>query len=91
MHKEARGTDRLCVLLNTHRGFNYILQEEANRFLKPNDSRLLLDTMVTRVRYDGPHGVVVHTANGDRIFADYAICTFSWVCVCERKGRIESQ
>ncbi|CDH59707.1 polyamine oxidase [Lichtheimia corymbifera JMRC:FSU:9682] len=60
-----------------HRGFNYILQEEANRFLKPNDSRLLLDTMVTRVQYDGPHGVIVHTANGDHIFADYAICTFS--------------
>lgn len=33
--------------------------------------------MVTRVQYDDDDGVVVHTANGDRIHADYAICTFS--------------
>ncbi|OBZ84748.1 Polyamine oxidase [Choanephora cucurbitarum] len=58
------------------RGFNHILQEESKTFLEKNDSRLMLNTTVTKVIYHD-HGVTVITSNGDRIVSKYAICTFS--------------
>ncbi|KAG0176658.1 hypothetical protein DFQ28_007059 [Apophysomyces sp. BC1034] len=58
------------------RGFNYILQQESKKFLKHNDSRLMLDTRITDIFYDDQNVTVV-TDNGHRIVADYAICTFS--------------
>lgn len=58
------------------RGFKILAQNEANRFLKPNDPRLLLNHPVTKIAYTD-NGVTVYTANGTVIQADYAICTFS--------------
>ncbi|CAO3654686.1 unnamed protein product [Mucor fragilis] len=58
------------------RGFKHIFQEEAKKVFKPNDKRLLLDTTVTKIKYNDK-GVTVHTKNGDTIHAEYAITTFS--------------
>ncbi|KAI7899277.1 uncharacterized protein BX663DRAFT_564093 [Cokeromyces recurvatus] len=58
------------------RGFKYIFLEESKKALKPNDSRLLLNTIVTKIKYD-KKGVTVYTKQGDIIKADYAITTFS--------------
>ncbi|KAL0095383.1 amine oxidase [Phycomyces blakesleeanus] len=58
------------------RGFNHILKEETRLFLKPNDPRLMLNTLVTDITY-GAEDVVITTADGDTIIADYCICTFS--------------
>ncbi|CAO3592503.1 unnamed protein product [Absidia cylindrospora] len=58
------------------RGFNYILEQEARRIFKDEDSRLLLNTLVTEVIYD-QNQVTVLTANGTIIKADHALCTFS--------------
>ncbi|KAI9005861.1 hypothetical protein CLU79DRAFT_780794 [Phycomyces nitens] len=57
------------------RGFNHILKEEAKMFLKPNDPRLMLNTLVTDIIYG--EKVIIHTANKETIIADYCICTFS--------------
>ncbi|KAI8971522.1 hypothetical protein BDF20DRAFT_915323 [Mycotypha africana] len=58
------------------RGFNYILKQESNTFLKPLDPRLMLNTKVTKVLYNH-RSVTVQTESNDIIEADYAICTFS--------------
>ncbi|KAL9100734.1 MAG: hypothetical protein Q9163_003919 [Psora crenata] len=58
------------------RGFNTFIKGEASTFLKPNDSRLLLNTVVTNITYTD-HGVTVYNKDGGCITADYAICTFS--------------
>ncbi|KAL8687288.1 MAG: hypothetical protein Q9218_006495 [Villophora microphyllina] len=58
------------------RGFNAFIKGEASTFLKNNDQRLLLNTVVTNITYDGS-GVTVHNQDGSCIQADYAICTFS--------------
>ncbi|KAK4692806.1 polyamine oxidase, partial [Lecanoromycetidae sp. Uapishka_2] len=58
------------------RGFNAFIVGEASTFLKPNDSRLLLNTVVTNVSYSDT-GVTVYNKDGSCISADYAICTFS--------------
>jgi hypothetical protein len=58
------------------RGFSAFLIDEARGFLKTNDSRLLLETIVSNVTYSD-HGVTVHHKDGSCIEADYAICTFS--------------
>ncbi|KAG2229309.1 hypothetical protein BDF21DRAFT_466980 [Thamnidium elegans] len=58
------------------RGFNHILKEESKTFLNFKDSRLMLNTLVTKVSYND-HNVTVYTSNGDIIEAEYAICTFS--------------
>ncbi|KAL1652017.1 hypothetical protein SLS58_000140 [Diplodia intermedia] len=58
------------------RGFNAFVIGEANTFLKTNDSRLLLDTTVTDIKYSSD-GVTVYNADGSCVSAAYAICTFS--------------
>ncbi|KND87437.1 Polyamine oxidase [Tolypocladium ophioglossoides CBS 100239] len=58
------------------RGFSAIIDGEAGTFLKPNDHRLLLNTIVTNVSYTDT-GVVVHNEDGSCVSAAYAICTFS--------------
>ncbi|KAH8690275.1 putative flavin-containing polyamine oxidase [Talaromyces proteolyticus] len=58
------------------RGFNTWLNGEASTFLKKNDSRLRLNTVVTNVTYSDT-GVTVTDSHGDCVQADYAICTFS--------------
>ncbi|PVI02146.1 polyamine oxidase-like protein [Periconia macrospinosa] len=58
------------------RGFNHWLKSIASTFLTANDTRLLLDTIVTDVHYSDT-GVLVTTEDGSCIEADYAICTFS--------------
>ncbi|KAI8987175.1 hypothetical protein BDB01DRAFT_784883 [Pilobolus umbonatus] len=58
------------------RGFSHILLEESRTFLRPNDHRLMLNTLVTKVVYSD-QGVTIYTQNGDIIESEYAICTFS--------------
>ncbi|CEP15544.1 hypothetical protein [Parasitella parasitica] len=58
------------------RGFKYVFQEEAKKVFKPNDERLLLNTVVTKIEYSDA-GVTVYTKNGDIINAEFAISTFS--------------
>ncbi|MCJ1321281.1 hypothetical protein MMC15_006625 [Xylographa vitiligo] len=57
------------------RGFNTFIKGEASTFLKPNDPRLLLNTIVTRISHNDT-GVTIYYKDGC-IEADYAICTFS--------------
>lgn len=58
------------------RGFNAFIKGEAYSFLSANDSRLLLNTIVTGINYTDL-GVTVTNSDGSCIEADYAICTFS--------------
>lgn len=58
------------------RGFNVFIRGEAATFLKPNDTRLLLDTIVKEIKW-GKDGVTINNQDGSCIDADYAICTFS--------------
>lgn len=58
------------------RGFNAFIKGEASTFLHTNDSRLLLNTIVTNVSYS-ENSVTVYNNDGSCINADYAICTFS--------------
>ncbi|KAI8384350.1 uncharacterized protein BYT42DRAFT_562210 [Radiomyces spectabilis] len=70
---EGSDGDRMVV---DERGFKYIFLEEAKTFLKKDDSRVKLNTKVTKVEYN-KHGVTVHTDQDLIIKADYAISTFS--------------
>jgi polyamine oxidase len=45
-------------------------------FLTANDTRLLLNTIVTNITW-GDAGVTVYNKDGSCVDADYAICTFS--------------
>lgn len=56
------------------RGFNTWLKGEASTFLDSNDSRLALNTAVTKVNYTDT-GVVVETSDGNCFEAEYAIVT----------------
>ncbi|EEQ30114.1 putative sarcosine oxidasee (formaldehyde-forming) [Microsporum canis] len=58
------------------RGYSTIIRGEAATFLRPNDPRLLLNTVVTVVNYTHD-GVTVLTNDGACIEADYAVSTFS--------------
>ncbi|KAG8533657.1 uncharacterized protein KY384_001398 [Bacidia gigantensis] len=58
------------------RGFSTIVRGEAATFLRPHDSRLLFNTIVTGISYEDT-GVMIQTKNGTCIKASYAICTFS--------------
>ncbi|KAI1096616.1 putative flavin-containing polyamine oxidase [Rostrohypoxylon terebratum] len=58
------------------RGFNTWLIGEAYEFLKENDPRLLLETVVKTISY-GPEGVIVQLEDGGCIEAQHAITTFS--------------
>ncbi len=65
--------DFLCV---DQRGFNTWLKNEAAKFLKPNDTRLLLNTIVTNITYTDS-GVTILNQDGSCVEADYAITTVS--------------
>ena len=58
------------------RGYSAFISGEASTFLKDNDPRLMLNTIVTDIDYSDS-GVVVRTDDGGCVQADYAICTFS--------------
>ncbi|KAI1460550.1 putative flavin-containing polyamine oxidase [Annulohypoxylon moriforme] len=58
------------------RGFNTWVIGEAYEFLKENDPRLLLETVVKTISY-GPEGVIVQLEDGGCIEAQHAIATFS--------------
>lgn len=57
-------------------GFKHIFLEEAKKFLKEDDDRVLYNTLVTKIEYD-KNGVAIQTNTSDVILADYAITTFS--------------
>ncbi|KAI4279515.1 MAG: hypothetical protein LQ337_000216 [Flavoplaca oasis] len=58
------------------RGFNTFIKGEAATFLKDQDPRLRLSTVVSKVSYDAS-GVTIHNEDGSCVQADYAVCTFS--------------
>ncbi|KAH7347039.1 polyamine oxidase-like protein [Pyrenochaeta sp. MPI-SDFR-AT-0127] len=58
------------------RGFNTWLKGEAAKFLEANDSRLLLNTVVTNIAYSAS-GVAITNEDGSCIEAEYAISTVS--------------
>ena len=58
------------------RGYVHIVQCLADMFLKPEDSRLQLNTTVTEVKWN-ENGVYVTSDSGDVYSADYALVTFS--------------
>ncbi|KAF2090381.1 polyamine oxidase-like protein [Saccharata proteae CBS 121410] len=58
------------------RGFNTWIIGQASTYLKPNDSRLLLNTVVKNISYSDS-GVTIYNEDGSCISAAYAICTFS--------------
>ena len=58
------------------RGYNAFLYGQASEFLNPNDSRLLLNTIVKNVTWSDS-GVSVINQDGSCIEAEYAITTFS--------------
>ncbi|RAK84929.1 flavin-containing polyamine oxidase [Aspergillus costaricaensis CBS 115574] len=58
------------------RGYSHIIHGMASTFLKPNDTRLLLNNHITNISYSDS-GVTVHSADGSCVRASYAICTFS--------------
>ncbi|XP_068677261.1 uncharacterized protein [Montipora foliosa] len=58
------------------RGYVHIVECLADMFLKPSDSRLLLNTTVTEVK-NNDNGVYVTSVTGDLFFAKFALVTFS--------------
>lgn len=58
------------------RGFNTWIKGEASTFLKKDDTRLHLNTVVTNVTYSDT-GVTITDSKGGCVEAEYAICTFS--------------
>lgn len=58
------------------RGFNAFILGQASEFLKPRDTRLLLNMIVTNISYSDS-GVVITNQDGSCISAEYAITTFS--------------
>lgn len=57
-------------------GFNRFVIGEANEYLTANDSRVLLERLVTGVTYS-QDGVTVELDDDECIEAEHAICTFS--------------
>lgn len=58
------------------RGYNRIILKEASTFLKANDPRVQLNSVITNVTYSDD-GVIIHKEDGSCVSAAYAICTFS--------------
>lgn len=58
------------------RGFHVILYTLASTFLHENDTRLHLNTKVTKITYSDD-AVTVHNKDGSCVEAEYAIVTFS--------------
>ena len=61
------------------RGFKYIFERLLGEYLKPNDARLKLNHVVSKIEYTfhpNRHGVKVTTNLGAVYEADYAIVTF---------------
>ena len=56
------------------RGFKEFIQAEAAEFLKPSQVRF--NSTVTNITYSDS-GVSVTLAGGEKLKADYALCTFS--------------
>jgi polyamine oxidase len=70
------GFSELSNFCTDQRGFNTWLKGEAAKFLGTNDTRLLLNTVVTKITYSDT-GVTVTNNDGSCIEADYAISTVS--------------
>ena len=58
------------------RGFSIWLKDQAVKFLKTNDTRLLFNTIVTGIEYSDT-GVTITNEDGSCVEADYAINTVS--------------
>lgn len=63
-------------LSTDQRGFNIWLRDQAHKFLAPNDTRLLFNTLVTNITYSDT-SVTILNQDGTCIEADYAITTVS--------------
>ncbi|CEG76118.1 hypothetical protein RMATCC62417_11056 [Rhizopus microsporus] len=69
------GSDGDNMVLD-NRGFKYVFQQEAKKAFKAKQSRLMLNSIITKIEYN-KEGVTVYTKAGDVVHADYAISTFS--------------
>ncbi|KAJ5242037.1 uncharacterized protein N7469_000364 [Penicillium citrinum] len=58
------------------RGYNHLINGEASTFLKKNDPRLQLNSIITNISYTDD-GVTIHKDDGSCVRAAYAVCTFS--------------
>lgn len=56
------------------RGFKYLIQQEAQEFIKPGN--LMLNATVKSISYSNS-GVTVTLTDGKKVTGSYAICTFS--------------
>lgn len=63
-------------LSNDQRGFNVWLRDQAAKFLRSNDTRVLFNTVVTNITYSDT-GVTILNKDGSCVEADYAINTVS--------------
>ncbi|KAL6707018.1 hypothetical protein ACN47E_004968 [Coniothyrium glycines] len=70
------GFSELSNFCTDQRGFSAWLKGQADTFLSKNDTRLLLNTIVTNVTYSNT-GVSITNEDGSCIEADYAISTVS--------------
>lgn len=68
------GFSNESLLSVDQRGFKYIIQHEAEEFLK--ESQVRLNSIVQSIAYSN-YGVTVTLKDGRKISARYAICTFS--------------
>ncbi|ESK95575.1 polyamine oxidase [Moniliophthora roreri MCA 2997] len=68
------GFSNESLLSVDQRGFKYIIQHEAEEFLK--ESQVRLNSIVRSIAYSN-YGVTVTLKDGRKISARYAICTFS--------------
>jgi polyamine oxidase len=63
-------------LSTDQRGFSIWLRDQAAKFLKPHDPRILFNTIVTNISYTDT-GVTISNEDGSCVEADYAINTVS--------------
>lgn len=70
------GLSEISNFCTDQRGFNTWLKGEAAKFLEVNDTRLLLNTVVTNISYSDT-GVTITNEDGSCVEADYALSTVS--------------
>lgn len=70
------GFSELSYFSVDQRGFKAWLKGEAAKFLEANDTRLLLNTVVTDIKYSDV-GVTITNEDGSCVEADYALSTVS--------------
>lgn len=63
------------------RGFKTLIQAEAQEFLGKEMNRAIFNSTISFIKHSSK-GVQVTLANGEKLKADYAICTFRSEVIC---------